>query len=72
MTNGFIPTEKVMMALLGKGMIYELENMEMEYEMSIPLDMFTISEEPPTTKMMDIKIKMSVGKCTVEILKDNL
>ena len=61
-------TEKVLLALLGKGMLYEIEDMEMEYDIKVPMDMFSIedSDEP---REMDVKMKMKVGKMTFEIIE---
>lgn len=61
-------TEKVLLALLGKGMLYEIEDMEMEYDIKVPMDIFGIedSDEP---QEMDVKMKMKVGKMTFEIIE---
>ncbi len=64
----FIITEKMVMALLGKGMIYEIEDMEMEYEISVPLDVFDLGDDEEH-RDMDINIKMKMSGFRFEIQK---
>lgn len=65
----FIITEKMVLALLGKGMIHEVEDMEMEYEISVPLDVFGLGDDENPSNM-DMNIKMKMSGFRFEIQKD--
>lgn len=61
-------TEKVLLALLGKGMVYEVEDMDMEYDIAVPMDIFDMTDEFEPS-VMDIKMKMKIGKLSFEIVE---
>lgn len=67
--NNLKITEGMVLALLGKGMSYELENCEMEYDIDVPLDIFGCGDEdhPSTMKM---HMTMKIEKLKFEIHKD--
>lgn len=67
--NEFKLTEKMVLALLGKGMKYEIEDMDMEYEINVPLGIFGIEEDSGEGNM-GITIKMHASKIEFEIQKD--
>ena len=60
-------TEGMVLALLKKGMIYEIENCEMEYDIKVPLGVFSFDEDLHLEQNMDIQLKMTIGKCKFEI-----
>ena len=66
MTNLKI-TEGMVLALLGKGISYEIEDCEMEYQVDIPLGVFGLSEDPDAGILVDVK--MTIGKMKFEIQK---
>ena len=66
MTNLKI-TEKMVLALLGKGISYEIEDCEMEYQIDVPLGGFGLTENPDTSMVVDVK--MTIGKMKFEIQK---
>ena len=61
-------TEKVLLALLGKGMVYDIEDMDMEYDVKVPMDIFSMEDEPEP-RDIDIRVKMNIGSLKFEILK---
>lgn len=61
-------TEGMVLALFGKGMIYELENCEMEYDIDIPLSVFGFDEEENPSKMT-MHATMKIEKFKFEIQK---
>jgi hypothetical protein len=66
--NEFKLTEKMVLALLGKAMVYEIGEMDMEYDIKIPLDVFGL-EDDVEPKEIDVKIKMSMSNFKFEIQK---
>ena len=60
-------TEGMVLALLGKGISYEIEDCEMEYQVDVPLGGFGLTEDPDTNVSIDIK--MTIGKMKFEIQK---
>ncbi len=67
MTNLKI-TEGMVLALLGKGIVYEIEDMDMEYDIKVPMDIFAMDDETEP-RDMDIRIKMNIGSLKFEIQK---
>lgn len=59
-------TEGMVLALLKKGMIYEIEDCEMEYDIKVPLGVFGFNDEDQQQNM-DIQLKMKIGKFKLEI-----
>lgn len=60
-------TEAMVLAVIEKGIIYELEDCEMEYEIDIPLGMFSSEEDDDSNIKVDIK--MNISKMKFEITK---
>ena len=62
-------TEKVLLALLGKGMVYEVEDMEMEYDVDIPMAVLGLDNESESSNVV-VKGKMKINGFKFEIHKD--
>lgn len=60
-------TEAMVLAVIEKGIIYELEDCEMEYEIDIPLGMFSSEDDDDSNIKVDIK--MNISKMKFEITK---
>lgn len=65
--NNLKITEGMVLALLGKGINYEIEDCEMEYQVDIPLGGFGLTENPESGVVVDVK--MTIGKMKFEIQK---
>lgn len=61
-------TEGMVLALLGKGLVYEIEDCEMEYEIKVPLGIFGIGNDDKQENM-DVHVNMKIGKMKFEIQK---
>ena len=59
-------TEGMVLALFGKGMIYELENCEMEYDINIPLSIFGFDEENRDKMVMHATMKIEKFKFEIQ------
>ncbi len=60
-------TEGMVLALLKKGMIYEIEDCEMEYDIKVPLGVFGFDDEEIPQQNVDVQLKMTIGKFKLEI-----
>ena len=59
-------TEGMVLALFGKGMIYELENCETEYDINIPLSIFGFDEENRDKMVMHATMKIEKFKFEIQ------
>lgn len=60
-------TEAMVLAVIEKGIIYELEDCEMEYEINIPLGIFGLEDDADSNIKVDVK--MNISKMKFEITK---
>lgn len=60
-------TEAMVLAVVEKGIIYELEDCEMEYEINIPLGIFGLEDDADSNIKVDVK--MNISKMKFEITK---
>lgn len=61
-------TEAMVLAVIEKGIIYELEDCEMEYEINIPLGIFGSAYDDDDSNMK-VDIKMEISRMKFEITK---